>query len=420
MSDAGLFTLRWNRAGRILRLLMFALTRSRRNVIVLAVSLAFNMTAVSVLVVTSALVGQMLAENKALATLPFSLQFVGTMAASIPASMIMRRMGRRFGFTIGALTGVLAGAVMTFAIYLGDFWLFALGNALVGVANGVAQLYRFAAAEAADDAFRPKAISLVLGGGVVAAVCGAELAIWSRDLLDPAIYAGCFVVIMVLNAVSVFLLQFLRIPPLTKAEQQERGRPLLEIVRQPTYIVALLGAMVAFSVMIMVMTATPIAMVAHHHGFNDAAFVIQWHALGMFAPSFVTGWLIVRFGVLRMMLAGALLLASCAAVNLTGVEVIHFFVANVLLGIGWNFLFIGSSTLLTETYRPAERAKAQAFNDFTVFGVVAVASLGAGMLHELIGWAAVNIGGLVPAVAILGGLAWLKARRQEGTATATQ
>lgn len=393
-------------------------TGARRNVLVLTLSLAFNSTAVTVLVVTSALVGQALAEDKALATLPFSLQFVGTMVASVPASMIMQRMGRRFGFTIGALIGILAGAVMTLSIYLGDFWLFALGNALVGVANGVAQLYRFAAAEAADDNFRAKAISLVLGGGVVAAVVGGELAKWSVDLLDPVLYAGCFIVIMILNAISALQLQMLRIPPLSKEERAAGGRPLLEIVRQPTYLIALFGAMAAFSVMIMVMTATPIAMVGHDHDFSDAAFVIQWHAIGMFAPSFVTGWLIGRLGVLNVMLIGVLLFAGCIAANLLGTEIMNFWVANFLLGIGWNFLFVGASALLTETYRPAERAKAQAFNDFTVFGVVAIASLGAGMLYELVGWAAVNLGGVLPAVGILGGLIWLKAHRRRALAAA--
>ncbi len=397
---------------------MAYLTQARRSVLVLTASLAFNMTGVSVLIVTSALVGQALAEDKALATLPFSLQFVGTMVASVPASMIMQRMGRRFGFTLGALIGVVAGAVMTLSIYLGDFWLFALGNALVGVANGVAQLYRFAAAEAADDAFRSKAISLVMGGGVVAAVVGPELAEWSRELLNPYVYAGCFVVVMVLNALSLLQLQWLRIPPLTKEQRSERGRNLLEIVRQPTYLVALFGAMAAFSVMIMVMTATPIAMVAHHHDFSDAAFVIQWHALGMFAPSFITGWLISRLGVLNVMLMGVLLFAGCIVANLLGTEILNFWLANVLLGVGWNFLFIGASALLTETYRPSERAKAQSFNDFTVFGVVAVASLGAGMLQELVGWAAVNLGGVVPAVGILGGLLWLKAHRRRAPAAA--
>ena len=391
---------------------MLAAATPRQNVLVLTVCLALNMTAVSVLIVTSALVGQMLAENKALATLPFSLQFVSTMVASIPASMIMQRMGRRFGFGIGAAIGIFAGAVMTMAIWLGDFWLFALGNALVGVANGIAQLYRFAAAEVADDAFRPKAISLVLGGGVVAAIIGPELAKWSRDLLDPLTFAGCFVVVMALNAVGMLLLQTLRIPPLTLAERQAVGRPLLEIVRQPTYIVALFGAMVAFSVMIMVMTATPIAMIAHHHEFDDAAFVIQWHALGMFAPSFVTGWLIVRIGLLNVMLIGAALLAGCIAINLSGTGVVHFWAANILLGAGWNFLFIGASTLLIETYRPPERAKAQSFNDFTVFGVVAVASLGAGVLHELVGWSAVNLGGILPVAGIVAGILWLRMHRR--------
>ncbi|MEX0809733.1 MAG: MFS transporter [Dongiaceae bacterium] len=391
-------------------------TRARRNVLILAVCLALNMTAVSIMVVVSALVGQMLAENKALATLPFSLQFIGTMAISIPASMLMQRWGRRFGFTLGAGIGVLAGAIMTVAIYLGDFWLFALGNALVGSANGVAQFYRFAAAEVSSLSFRPKAISLVLAGGVVSAFVGPELAKWSSDLLNPYIFAGCFVVVMVLGVAAIGLLQFLRIPGLTAAQRREPGRPLRTIARQPKYIVSVIGGISAFSVMIMVMTATPLAMVACGHAFEDAAFVIQWHALGMFAPSFVTGHLIARFGVRTIMLVGVAMFAACIGVNLSGIDVFHFWLANVLLGVGWNFLFIGSSTLLTETYTPAERGKAQALNDFLVFGVVAVASFAAGALHSLVGWEAVNLGGVLPAIAILVALLWLR-RRPDTAAT---
>ncbi|MEX2200346.1 MAG: MFS transporter [Dongiaceae bacterium] len=384
----------------------------RRNVLILASSLALNMTAISIMVVVSALVGQMLAENKALATLPFSLQFIGTMAISFPISMLMQRFGRRFGFTLGAMLGVFAGAIMVVAVYLGDFWLFALGNALVGAANGVAQFYRFAAAEVSSAAFRPKAISLVLAGGVVAAIFGPELAKWSIDLLNPYIFAGCFVVVMALNLAAVGLLQALRIPGLTLAQRKETGRPLSAIVRQPAYIVSVIGGISAFSVMIMVMTATPLAMVACGHAFEDAAFVIQWHALGMFAPSFVTGHLIARFGVLNIMFVGVAMFAGCIATNLAGIDVFNFWLANLLLGVGWNFLFIGSSTLLTETHTPAERGKAQGLNDFLVFGIVAVCSFAAGALHSILGWAAVNLGGILPAVAILIALVWLRGHRR--------
>jgi len=397
---------------------MAAVPHARRNVFILATCVALNMTALGLMVVVSAVVGQMLAENKALATIPFSLQFVGTMAASVVASLLMGRYGRRFGFTVGAMVSVLAGAVMTVAIYLADFWLFALGSAMIGAANGFAQLYRFAAAEVADERFRPKAIALVLGGGVVAAVCGPELAKWSRDLLDPYNFAGCFVVIMALGTTAALLLQTLRIPPLSREQRADTGRPLFEIVRQPTYIVALLGGIVGYGVMTLIMTTTPVAMLACGHEFEDAAFVIEWHALGMFAPSFVTGHLISRFGVLRVMMTGVALFAGCITVNLLGVGVVNFWAANLMLGLGWNFLFIGASTLVTETYRPAERAKAQAFNDFTVFGFVTLASLSSGMLLDLVGWAAVNLGGVLPSAAALAGLIWLRARRKASLAAA--
>lgn len=383
----------------------------RRNVLILAACQALAMTGASLLITTAALIGQMLATDKSLATLPLGLQFVATMLTTIPASLLMKRVGRRVGFTVGALVGASGGTISSFAILSGSFAGFCLGNALIGVAMGFALFYRFAAADAADERFRSRAISFVMAGGVVAAISGPELAKWSRDMFEPALYVGCLAVVAALWASAAVLLQFVTIPRPTDAERRAVGRPLGEIVRQPVFVVAALGGMIGYGAMSLVMTATPLAMVAHRHDFTDAAFVIQWHALGMFAPSFFTGRLIARFGVLNIMLTGAALLAGCIVVNLSGTAMLQFWVALVALGLGWNFLYIGSTTLLTEAYRPAERAKVQALNDFLVFGSVAASSFSSGALHNRFGWEAVNYAVVAPVLLVLLAVLWLRQRR---------
>jgi MFS family permease len=383
----------------------------RRNVLILAACQALAMTGSSLLITTAALIGQMLATDKSLATLPLGLQFVATMLTTIPASLLMKRVGRRAGFTVGALFGAGGGLISSLAIFAGSFSGFCLGNTLIGVAMGFALFYRFAAADAADERSRSRAISFVMAGGVVAAVSGPELAKWSRDLFEPALYVGCLAVVAALWAVAVLLLQFVTIPRPSEAERRSTGRPLGVIARQPAFVVAVLGGMIGYGSMSLVMTATPLAMVAHHHDFADAAFVIQWHALGMFAPSFFTGRLIARFGVLNVMLAGAALLVGCIAVNLSGTTMLQFWVALVALGLGWNFLYIGSTTLLTEAYEPAERAKVQALNDFLVFGAVAASSFSSGALQNRFGWDAVNYAVVAPVLLVLFAVLWLRQRR---------
>jgi predicted MFS family arabinose efflux permease len=250
-----------------------------------------------------------------------------------------------------------------------------------------------------------------MAGGVVAAICGPELAKWSAGLLEPLTFAGCFAAIAVLNVAVLLLLQATRIPAPTAIERRETGRPIRSIARQPTFLVAALGGMVGYSVMALVMTATPLAMVACGFGFPDAAFVIQWHGLGMSAPSFVTGRLIARFGALSIMAIGAALMLVCIGVNLSGVAMLQFWSGLVLLGVGWNFLFIGATTLLTEVYAPAERAKTQALNDFMVFTAVAAASFFSGAIHNRLGWDGVNFAAIAPVVAALGAILWLRMRR---------
>ncbi|MGF1611621.1 MAG: MFS transporter [Kiloniellales bacterium] len=382
-----------------------------RNVVLLAICQGLAMSGSALIITVAALVGHSLAEDKALATLPLALQFAATMAATMPASLLMQRWGRRAGFSLGAGFALVSGLVSAQALFMSSFWLFCLGNALFGVATAHAFYYRFAAADTASPAFKSRAISLVLAGGLVAAFLGPELAKWSRDLFAPVLFAGGFLCIAGLALLSLVVLQFIDIPRPHAAERRQGGRPLLEIARQPEFAIAVLCAMVGYGAMNLVMTSTPLAVVACQHPFESAAFVIQWHVAAMFAPSFVTGHLIRRLGVLPVLTLGALLVLGCVAINLSGVAVIQFWSALVLLGVGWNFLFVGGTTLLTETYRPEERAKAQGLNDLLVFGTVALTALGSGMLFEAFGWQAVNLAVVAPVLLVGLGLAWLVRRR---------
>jgi MFS family permease len=382
------------------------LNRAHKNVALLTVAQALAMTGIIINATTSALAGYLLAADKSLATLSIACQFTATMLTTIPASMLMARIGRRPGFILGAcaqLSGALGAAV---AIAEGSFPLFCTSGVLLGIANGFSMYYRFAAADTADDAFRPKAISLVLAGGVAAALIGPEFARWSRDLLLPYTYAGTFVTLAAMSVINCGVLAFLDIPKPPRAEFGA-GRKLRVIAAQPLFMVAVLVGMLVYGLMALLMTATPLAMAACGLRFEDSAFVIQWHALGMFGPAFFTGHLIRRFGVLPVMQLGAGLLVVGVLADLSGLGVMNFWVGLLLLGVGWNFLFVGATTLLTETYRPEERAKVQALNDFCVFATTAVASFSAGALQFNLGWQSMNYG-IAPLVAIgLGALVWL-------------
>lgn len=383
------------------------MTREARVVLALAVAQALFQTASVLIMTVGGLAGRLLAPDPVLATVPIACVALGTATATIPASLLMGRLGRRPGFVLGALLGVLGGGLAAWAIVIGSFGLLCVGTALVGAYQGFAQFYRFAAAEASSGAFRSRAISLVLAGGVVAAVAGPHLGAMTRDLFDPATYAGSFLVVLVVSALAAVLLAA---TPLT-AEAVGDGadmpaRPLGEIARQPRFIAAVVGAAVGAGVMVLVMTATPLSMVAHHHDVSGAAFVIQWHVLGMFVPSFFTGWLISRFGLTPMMLTGVVLLLIHVMIATTGVALAHFLSGLILLGVGWNFLYVGGSALLTETYWPSERAKVQALNDFLIVGVVAASSFSAGALLDGFGWRGLNLAAIpllaAAALAVIG------------------
>lgn len=372
---------------------------SHRQVFVLATAQALFQTA-SVLVMTvGGLAGSQIASRPELATVPIAAMFLGTAITTFPASAWMARAGRRAGFLLGATLGILGGLIGAGGIWLGSLALLALGTLLVGAYQAFAQFYRFAAGEVADDAFRPRAISLVLAGGVVAALLGPMLGRLGGPLLQPA-YVGSFLILAIVSLAAFGTLLALRMPNIaTDHVDTGKGRPWATIVTQPGYLVALFGAATGYGIMILAMTATPIAMTHHHHELTTAATVIQLHVLGMFLPSFFTGTLIARFGVLRIMLAGVALLSAHVLMTWTGTGFGSFASALVLLGVGWNFLYIGGTTLLTTTYSPAEKSRAQATNDMTIFIVGLACSFGAGGLLEAVGWQTLN-GLLLPWLAI--------------------
>ena len=368
-----------------------SLDRARVNVVLLAICQAIGMSGMNIIMTTTALVGIMIDENKALATLPLGLQFTATMLTVIPASLLMRRIGRRAGFLIGSCLGMSGGLVCAYGIFAASLPIFAAGSMLMGSFMAFQTYYRFAAVDTATPEFKSKAISLVMAGGVIAGLFGPETAKWSRDLFEPVVFAGCYVVIAGLHVVAFVVLQFLDIPRSAADDSPSSGRPLGVIVRQPVFLVACAAATIGYGTMSFVMTATPLAVVGCGLSFEDAAFVIQWHVLGMFVPFFFTGYLINRFGVINVMLAGAVFLGLAVLVAHSGLELYQFWLALVALGVGWNFCYLGGTALLTECYRPEEKAKVQGFSDFLTFATTAVASFSAGALQNLYGWTATNL-----------------------------
>lgn len=361
-----------------------------RQVLLLATAQALFQT-VSVLVMTvGGLAGSAIASVPQLATAPIASMLLGTVIATIPASMWMARAGRRAGFIAGALLGVLGGLVAASGIILRSLLVLSFGTLLVGTYQAFAQFYRFAASEVSDDAYRPRAISLVLAAGVVAAFLGPALGRLGAPLLEPA-YIGSFLILAAVALAATGVLLGLRVP-MPKAEvSQEKPRPILAIMRQPTYAVALFGAATGGGVMVLAMTAMPLAMEHHQHGLSATAVVMQMHVLGMFLPSFFTGSLVARFGALRVMLAGTALLSTHVVLSLSGTGFVSFASALAILGIGWNFLYIGGTTLLTSAYLPVERGRAQAANDLLIFVVGLASSLSAGVLLQTLGWQLMNV-----------------------------
>ena len=387
------------------------MTSHGRNIALLAAAQALLLTNGITLIAINGLLGLQLAADTRLATLPITTYVIGGALASLPAAFFMKRFGRRAGFMLGAGFGMLGALISAFAVSIANFGLLCCGTVFAGVYNAFGQQYRFAAADAAPLDWKGKAISLTLAGGILGGVLGPEVGKLTRTLLEPA-YLASYAALTGFAALSMLIASRLDIPPLAVSDQKAAGRPLHRIASQPAFVVAVLAAAGGYGVMNLLMTATPLAMDICGLPFADTAFILQWHVIGMFAPSFFTGSLIKRFGVLSVLIVGAALMFFCIGIALSGVTLMHFWWALVLLGVGWNFLFIGGTTLLTETHRPEERAKVQGTNDFIVLGVMGLTSLSSGIVISSAGWASLNAYALpiVAMTALATALLWLHRR----------
>ncbi len=381
--------------------------RARHNAKLYALGQALYGGHTVTLITTGGLIGKALSPDPSYATLPISAFVIGTMLSAIPASMFMKKVGRRIGFITGAGFGAVSALLGLAAIFQQDFLFFVIAMAFTGTYQAFAMLYRFAAADLASPMFKARAIAWVTVGGLAAAFLGPLIVVSTKDLFPEAQFAGCYLTTAVLALVAALLMLLLDQPDGPKSETTDHGRPLSEILKQPRLIVAIVCGMMSFGMMNLVMTATPLAMVACGFSIDTAALVIQWHVIAMYVPSFFTGKLINRFGVEKIIAMGLLILAASGVTSLLGLHIANFGIGLILLGIGWNFSFVGATTMVTDHYTPAEKNKVQGLNDFCVFATVAVASLSSGTLLHLIGWDAVNLA-LFPMVFItLILLAWL-------------
>lgn len=378
----------------------------RRNVSLLAACQAMLLTNNSTLIAINALAGLALAPHPWLATLPVTCWVLGSALTTVPASLYMKQVGRRTGLMHGAGVGILGALVCAGAVWLQNFWLLCAGTLVWGTYNAFGQYYRFAAAEVSSAEFRATAISLVLAGGLVGGILGPTASRFTIDLLGPK-FLGAYLALILCALAAIALLRFIQIPDPSVEERAASGRPMREIARQPQFLVAVLAGAVGYGVMNLLMTSTPIAMGTCGHPYGDAAFVISSHVIAMFAPSFVTGGLIRRFGLSPVMLIGALLNVGAIATAVAGLTVAHFWTSLVLLGVGWNFLYVGGTALLTQTYRPEERAKAQGANEFAIFVMMVISSLSSGMLVTGAGWELLNLAALLPLGAVIVSIFWL-------------
>lgn len=383
----------------------------------LALGQAMLITGNILLVSVTALIGQQIAPSSSLITLPVALQFLGLMSATLPAAHLMRWLGRKAGFFIGNLIGV-GGAILAFyALQAGNFYLFTFSTFLLGIAIGVGQQYRFAAVEGCTPQQSSRAIALVMGGGVLAAFLGPNLAKWSQGLFPASEFLGAFAVLVGLYLFTTLLILALPLKKPSAAEQQKGGRGYFALLRQPILVAAVAAGSIGYGVMVLVMTATPLAMQGLNYEFASIASIIQWHVLGMFLPSFITGRLIARFGATKVIQTGGLLLLACVLIAQLSTSYWYFWFALVFLGVGWNFTFIGATSLLTLTYAPNEKARVQGMNDFLVFGFSALGSLLAGSLQTALGWEVLNLT-MLPLIVVAMWVVWLAARKQQRVAAA--
>ncbi|OKO70624.1 MFS transporter [Bradyrhizobium sp. NAS80.1] len=387
--------------------------RARANVVRLAAAQALTGANSAVIFATGSIVGATLAPDMSLATVPLSMYVVGLAAGTLPTGAISRRFGRRSAFIVGTGCGALTGLLGSFAILHASFALFCVATFLGGLYGAVAQSYRFAAADGASAAYRPKAVSWGMAGGVFAGVLGPQLVQWTMDVWSPYLFAFSFLVQAAVALVAMGIVAGVDMPKPAPADLHG-GRPLLEIVTQPRFIAAALCGVIAYPMMNLVMTSAPLAMKMCGLSVSDSNFGIQWHIVAMYGPSFFTGALIARFGAPKIVAAGLLLEAGAAAIGLSGITAMHFWATLFVLGVGWNFAFIGASALVLETHRPQERNKVQAFNDFLVFGMMAIGSFSSGQLLANYGWSAVNMVVFPPVVvglAVLSFASWARRRK---------
>lgn len=396
-----------------------AIPREKTNVALLSASQALFGIAMTTVLTLSGVVGSRLAPDPSLSTLPIALMQIATLFFTFPASILMKRLGRRPGFIIGTTIGAATGGtVSAFGVITGSFWLFAAGNMLLGIYQAFAMYYRFAAADCASDTFRSRAISLVMAGGVVAAIFGPWNANYSQALTQGNPEAGPFFVLAALGIIATILVGMLQVPESREPAGAGAGRKLGVIASQPAFVVALLAAAIGYGVMVLVMTATPISMQNNGFEIGQTALVMQFHVMGMFAPSFVTGTLIARYGVLNILLTGAGIMLGSVFLAISGVALWQYLISLLLLGVGWNFLFIGGSALLTETHSAAERGKVQGINDFAIFSLVALGSALSGALLHSLGWVSLNVIA-IPLVAVtLIATLWLRIKPERRTSGA--
>jgi MFS family permease len=364
---------------------------ARRNALVLAAAQALAGGNTAVIFGSAGIIGTVLAPDKAFATVPITTYVVGLWIGTLPVGVIARRFGRLAAFEAGALCGMLAGLVCASGVVLGSFALLCLGTAFGGLYAAAHQSYRFAAADTASDSFKAKAISWVLTGGVLAGIFGPQLIILTKDVLPHFLFAASYLAQAVVAIVAGLVLLLVRFPGSPKAAAKGGGgRPLTVLFRQPRLIAAVISGLASYAMMNLMMTSAPVAMIDCNHSVSDAALGLQWHVMAMYAPSFLSGTLIGRFGVGRMIAAGLTTIAASALVGLTGTSVAHFWLALILLGFGWNLGFIGATAMVTECHRPQERTRVQSVNDFLIFGSMAIGSFLSGQLLARFGWAMVN------------------------------
>jgi MFS family permease len=385
---------------------------ARRNAVVLAAAQALAGGNNTVIVTTGGIVGAVLAPDKGLATVPITMMVVGMWLGTLPIGALAKTYGRRFALQTGTVFGVLAGLISCVAVLQGSFALFLLGTFFGGLYGAAHLSYRFAAADTASEAFRPKAISWVLIGGILAAVIGPQLVIFTKDYWPPYLFAVTYLAQAGLAVLAGAVLMLVKIPHLAPKKNLARGRPLSTIAATPRFIVAVVCGVASYAMMNLIMTSAPLAMVDCGHSVTDATLGLQWHVLAMYAPSFFTGTLIARFGIERVVAVGLALIGAAAAIGIAGLTVVHFWTGLVLLGLGWNFAFVGATTMVTLCHGPEERNKVQAFNDFLVFGSMAIGSFASGKLLATLGWAAVNEM-VFPFVLVAGALlVWISLRKR--------